>query len=322
MPPASAVLYTSAGLRVTTSEPILRDVPCPLCGGHRVSEVLTDAGPIRIEAAALVACTSADHGRFGRIVACDACGLRFRSPREDDATILSCYGEVEDEVYAANERARVLTFRRALRRLETNVPVRGPLLDVGCYTGVFLDVAAAAGWPVTGLEPSRWAAARAAERGHRVHRGTLETAPIDHDAFAVVTMWDVLEHFTDPVRELRLARDVARSDGYLVLSTMTIDSLLVRALRSRWPWYMRMHLSYFTPATLKTALGAAGWRLVKIHGYAHVVTLEYLAHKLDAYAPVVSRAARKAVRALGSAERTVTISLGDFMTAYAVKARP
>ncbi len=306
---------------MSATDPILRDVPCPVCGGTRVSTVLTDAGAAGIGAAAVVACTSVDHGRFGRIVACDACGVRFRSPREEDATISSYYRDVEDDVYAANEPARVLTFERALRRLESRVPVRGPLLDVGCYTGVFLDVAAAHGWPVTGIEPSAWAAHRARRRGHRVHHGTLADAPFGPGAFAVVTMWDAVEHFTDPVGELRRAHRLARPDGYLVLSTMTVDSVLVRLLRSRWPWYMRMHLTYFTPATLATALGQAGWRLVGTHGYGHVVTTDYLAHKLGAWAPALSRGARSTLRALGIAGRTVTISLGDFMTAYAVRAR-
>lgn len=306
---------------MTTPEPGLRDVPCPVCSGTRVSTVIEDSRTAAIDAAAVLACTSVDHGRFGRIVDCDACGVRFRSPREDDATIASYYHAVEDDVYAANEPARVLTFGRALRQLESRVPVRGPLLDVGCYTGVFLDVAAARGWPVTGIEPSEWAADRARQRGHRVHRGTLADAPFAPESFAVVTMWDAVEHFTDPVGELRRAHRFARPDGYLVLSTMTIDSLLVRLLGSRWPWYMRMHLCYFTPATLATALDQAGWRLVATHGYGHVVTTDYLAHKLGAWAPALSGAARRALRALGVAGRTITISLGDFMTAYAVKAR-
>lgn len=298
----------------------LKDVPCPVCGRTRVSLVLRDAPSRRIDRPDLVACTSLDHGTFGQIVACDACGLRFRSPREDDATILSYYAAVEDPVYLENEAARVLTFSRALQRLETHVPVRGPLLDVGCYTGVFLDVAATRGWPVVGLEPSRWAAELAGRKGHRVHCGTLETAPIDSEHFAVATMWDALEHFTDPVKELRLVRRLVRRDGYLVLSTMNIDAWLVRLLRSRWPWYMRMHLSYFTPATLARALELAGWRLVHVHGYAHVVTWDYLLRKLSACLPRGSGVLRALLRQLRSSDRTVTIDLGDFMTAYAVKA--
>lgn len=300
-------------------ETTLRDVSCPLCGGRQVSCVLSDSRFRRIDRSELVACTSLDHGAFGQIVACNTCRIRFRSPREDDTTILSYYMGVTDTVYLENEPARILTFSRALRRLEAHVPVHGTLLDVGCYTGAFLDVAAAHGWPVVGVEPSRWAAEVARQKGHRVHCGTLETAPLERGTFAVATMWDVLEHCPDPVRELRVARDLVRDDGYLVLSTMNVDIWLVRLLGSRWPWYMRMHLSYFTPTTLATALRLAGWRLAHVHRYAHVVTWDYLALKLSRYLPRTSSALRKLLKRLGCSDRTITIDLGDFMTAYATK---
>ncbi len=295
----------------------LREVPCPLCGGAEVSPVLHDAGSHRIERSGLVACTSLDHGAFGQIVACNRCGIRFRSPREDDATILSHYASVEDTVYLENEPARAVTFARALDRLEQHVPVRGPLLDVGCYTGVFLDVAAARGWPVTGVEPSRWAAEAARGKGHEVHDGTLATTPLPREHFSVVTMWDALEHYTDPVSELRRARAVTRTGGYLVLTTMRIDALVVRLLRRRWPWYMRMHLSYFTPETVERALTLAGWRLTHLHGYSHVVTWDYLLLKLGTYAPRAGRVLRRSLGRLRLSGRTVSIDLGDFMTVYA-----
>lgn len=222
---------------MTTRDDIrLHEVPCPLCGGRRVTPVMRDAGVHRITGPGLVACTSLDHGAFGQIVACEACGLRFRSPREAAAAILALYTAVEDHVYLEHESARVATFSRALERLEARVPVRGPLLDVGCYTGVFLDVAARAGWPVTGLEPSRWAAGVAAAKGHSVHTGTLDTAPFARGAFAVATMWDALEHYDDPVGELTRARELVRDGGYLVLTTMNIDALAARMLGKRWPW--------------------------------------------------------------------------------------
>ncbi len=303
----------------TQSDIHVRDVPCPLCGGMRVSPVLRDAGSGRIDRSDLVACTSLDHGTFGQIVACAACGIQFRSPREDDATILSYYTGVEDTVYQENEPARVATFSKALRRLEARVPVRGPLLDIGCYTGVFLDVAAARGWPVVGLEPSRWAAEAARKKGHEVHCGTLTSAKLPRGRFAVATMWDAIEHYADPVKELRLAREVVRDGGFLVLSTMRNDAWVARLLGRRWPWYMRMHLYYFTPRTLERALGLAGWRLVHLHGYSHVVTWDYLTLKLGPYAPRTSDAVRRALSRLGLSNRTVSIDLGDFMTAYAEK---
>jgi 2-polyprenyl-3-methyl-5-hydroxy-6-metoxy-1,4-benzoquinol methylase len=303
---------------VTQEEIELREVPCPLCGpGEASSPVLRDGSSRRIDRSGLVACTSLDHGAFGQIVACRRCGIRFRSPREDDATILSHYAAVEDSVYLENEPARAVTFARALDRLERHVPVRGPLLDVGCYTGVFLGVAAARGWPVCGVEPSRWAAETARSRGHDVREGTLATASLPPAHFAVVTMWDALEHYADPVAELRRARALTRPGGYLVLTTMRIDAPVVRLLGRRWPWYMRMHLSYFTPATVERALTLAGWRLARRHGYAHVVTWDYLLRKLGGYAPGAAGLLRRALGRLRLSGRTVSIDLGDFMTVYA-----
>jgi hypothetical protein len=82
---------------------------------------------------------------------------------------------------------------------------------------------------------------------------------------------------------------------------------------------MRMHLSYFTPRTLRRALELAGWRLIRLDGYAHVVTWDYLLLKLGRYLPRVSRVGRAALRRLGLADRTLSVDLGDFVTAYAQK---
>jgi hypothetical protein len=132
-------------------------------------------------------------------------------------------------------------------------------------------------------------------------------------------MWDALEHYADPVGELRRARDFVRDGGYLVLTTMNIDTLAVRMLRKRWPWYMRMHLTYFTPETVEAALGRAGWRLAHRHGYGHVVTCDYLLLKLAPYWRGGSALSRAGLRRLGLSHRTLTVDLGDFMTVYAEK---
>ena len=302
--------------------PRLEEVPCPLCHGTDVVCKLEDRATKRDAGGSLLACTSLDHGVFGRIVECKSCGLRFRSPREDEATILSWYGDVEDPVYLAEEPARVVTFSRALDQLEKRIPAsiqKRPLLDVGCYTGVFLDVAAKRGWPVTGVEPSRWAGGVARARGYTVHSGTVATAPQPPGGFSVVTMWDVIEHLSDPVGELARVRAVTADDGWLVAATLNVDAWIVRLLGRRWPWYMRMHLIYYSKRTLAAVLARAGWRTVAIEPYPHVVTLSYLSRKLSAYAPLLGRAAGAAFGRLGLGERRVAVDLGDCVTAYAVK---
>src|SRR5262245_62044190 len=64
----------------------------------------------------------------------------------------------------------------------------GPLLDVGCGTGDFLDYARSRGWTVQGVEPSGLASQRARERGLEVFHGTLERfADIARGSFGALT---------------------------------------------------------------------------------------------------------------------------------------
>ncbi|MBI3456122.1 MAG: class I SAM-dependent methyltransferase [Candidatus Rokubacteria bacterium] len=292
-------------------------VSCPLCGGSESEAVLVDRGRSPEIVPDAMACTSMDHGHFGRIGRCVGCGLMFRNPREDDETILSFYQKVEDELYLEHEEGRRDTFRRALDKLESVVGVRGSLLDVGCYTGAFLDVAHERGWEVAGVEPSHWAAEIAAQRGHLLYCRTLADAPFGDRIFDLVTMWDVIEHYPHPLDELRMARRLVRPGGYLALSTMNVASAVARLLRGRWPWYMRMHLFYFTPQTIRSLLRAAGWEVVKIEPYVHMVTLGYLARKLETYCRPAGRALGGLAARFRFDHRVVPIDLRDFMTVYA-----
>ncbi len=301
----------------TESEPVLRDVPCPLCGGTRVRTVLREArAHSSMDRPSLVACTSLDHGAFGQIVACERCEIRFRSPREDDATILSFYGGVEDPVYLENEAARAVTFSRALRRLEAHVPVRGPLLDISCYTGVFLDVARAGGWTAAGLEPSRWAAAVATAKGHRVHCGTLETAGFEPGSFAVATMSGRARALHGPGARAAAGRP-AGAPGWVPRALHRQRRRVARPPPARA--VALVHAD--APVVLhagdgRAGAGAGGWELTRVHRYAHVVTMDYLLLKLTPYLGRATGPLRRALRRLRLSERRVPIDLGDFMTVY------
>ena len=74
----------------------------------------------------------------------------------------------------------------------------GRLLDVGCSCGYFMEVAAARGFDVHGVEfsPGAIAAARPAS-GHASSRAALEDMP-DNGVFDVVSAFDLIEHVPDP----------------------------------------------------------------------------------------------------------------------------
>ena len=104
-------------------------------------------------------CTHSGYGTHPPIVQCQRCGLVYTDPRPDGDDILKTYQAVEDPLYIEEREGRVLTFEHHLKPLErlTGQPDGRPLLDVGAYTGVFVEIAAQHGWDAWGIEPSSWA---------------------------------------------------------------------------------------------------------------------------------------------------------------------
>jgi 2-polyprenyl-3-methyl-5-hydroxy-6-metoxy-1,4-benzoquinol methylase len=285
---------------------------CSLCGGNRLSLRFEERGG-EPDARAW-ACTSFGHRAHGPIWACRDCRLLFQWPLPAEEEVVSAYTAVEDPLYLSERDNRVLTFRRAVRLLG---PARDRrLLDVGAYCGFFADVAREAGFRVEALELSRWAASQARTLGLVVHEESLVARARSGERYDVVTMWDVVEHLSDPRRDLEAARTLLRPGGRLHLSTIDAGSLVARALGARWPWLMHMHLYYFDRRNLARLLAECGFRVVGTRDYVHTVSAGYLVRKLAASFP----AAAPAIVALGRllpARLPVPVSTGDNMAVEA-----
>lgn len=295
----------------------VEECPCPLCGGFDGDvKYRSTIDSIRQLDPSAFACTSLSHNSHFQIRRCRDCTMLYCSPRPTGESLTELYREVRDEDYLDHQEARVKTFRRALRRIGRT---SGSLLDIGCGTGVFLCVARESGFRVTGIEPSLFASQYA--RNHynlEVHTCALPCDGLPDERFDVITMWDVIEHLLSPLDALRSAYTLLSPGGELHLSTMDIGSLYARAMGERWPWYMPMHLHFFTRKTIRAMLAAAGFEEISISLYTHVVHRDYLLRKAS-----VLRQPSKLLARLGTyfcdREGFLPVRLGDLMHVRATK---
>lgn len=162
------------------------------------------------------------------------------------------------------------TFKNKNRPKDVNlinktVGKTGALLDVGCAMGVFLDAARNGGWDVTGVELSEFSSAYARDNLNlNVHTGSLESAidrgRVQAGSFDVITLWDTLEHLTDPAALLKRVNYVLKEGGWFFCSTLNIDSFLSRKQGQSWHFFRPpKHLFYYSEQTLKRYLNNAGF---------------------------------------------------------------
>jgi SAM-dependent methyltransferase len=229
------------------------------------------------------------------LVRCAGCGLVFVNPRDPAEATAAQYAGDETSSAAYYERTRPLdlaVYDARLRRIEAHRPP-GRLLDIGCSVGTFLAAARSRGWRAEGIEPNPRAAARCREAGHPVRVAPFDETTAEAAAtYDVVHLGDVLEHFREPLVALRSAAGCLVPGGLLVATTPNFASRVARAVQVK----PREHLYYFTAATLRATVEAAGLRVVELVARGRPRDFAALPLGTSLHGPLLRGAARAIAR--------------------------
>lgn len=214
--------------------------------------------------------------------------------------ILEGYSSAVDPTFVAQDGQRLKTFRRALDHLIARHPLKpgSSVLDVGCAGGAFPKAASDAGFDVVGVEPSRWLAEQGQERyGIDIRPGTLAEQDFGNRRFDLVTLWDVIEHLTDPDEVLADIRALLAPGGLLVVNYPDYGALVARLMGRRWPFLLSVHLLYFTRRTIRAFLEKRGFEVLEIRPFFQTLELGYVLERGEPYAPPFVKPLRHLVRA-------------------------
>lgn len=225
--------------------------PCRVCG-----------------AAPLAAYTRKNGFHLGR---CPSCRLVQVSDDVSDVDFEEVYGqEFFDDTYDwlredKGRRKEYAKFNYRLEQIEKHVPGKGTILDVGCSFGFFLDVARSRGWEPVGVEVGEYAAEFGRrELGLDIHTSDIHGAPLAQGRFAAATLWNVIEHIDDPVREFRRLNALLEIGGLVVFTTGDQGSYIARLRGTRWRRFIPpIHLTNFNLKAVDVMLERTGFRVVE-----------------------------------------------------------
>lgn len=188
--------------------------------------------------------------------------------RSDHMTI-DHYVEIEDgkywnadsrvealKKYAEDDTRRYKQFKHLIENKK--------ILDVGCGTGGFMDLARPVATSVSLVEPQAFIVKELRDLGYEVFDLTEQLPDQSYD---VVTLFHTLEHLVEPIEVLCEIKRSLNKNGQLIIEVPHARDVLLKIPEFREFTFWSEHLILHTKDSLKKILETAGFTNVNIFGY-------------------------------------------------------
>ena len=157
-----------------------------------------------------------------------------------------------------------IALNRKLKLINTCVTNEKKLLDIGCGTGDFLQIAEQNNWNVFGIEPNEHARIIANKKTDNRVFDTAALSNFQQESFDVITLWHVLEHLPDLENQLNLFKKLLKPNGTLIIAVPNHHSFDANHYNQFWAAYdVPRHLWHFNRAAISKLFSKVSMAVVK-----------------------------------------------------------
>ena len=146
---------------------------------------------------------------------------------------------------------RSISLKSKLKLINTHSAEAKTLLDFGCGTGDFLQVAQNNNWEVFGIEPNEEARHIANKKSNNAVFDTDQLLKFDKHSFDVITLWHVLEHLPNLEEQISKFKKLLKPDGTLIIAVPNHKSYDAKHYKQFWAAYdVPRHLWHFNKTSV------------------------------------------------------------------------
>lgn len=187
---------------------------------------------------------------------------------------LSKYYNTEDYISHTDTRRNLLekvyhivrriSLKRKLSLINSFSRESKNLLDIGCGTGDFLQIAQKNNWQVFGIEPNEQARNIANLKTNNLVFETNQLTSLEKHSFDVITLWHVLEHLPKLDEQISILKGLLKENGTLVIAVPNYKSHDANYYQKFWAAYdVPRHLWHFSQPSIKKLFAAKDMQVVK-----------------------------------------------------------
>lgn len=236
---------------------------CPVCGSKKNHDIIYKTG--------------------GTYVKCDACTMVFTNPVFTEEALTEYYQSVNSgqaEITVNESPFYREIYSKGLSAV-SKYKKSGKILDVGCGSGFFLDIAKEKKWNTTGIELGISDAQIATSHGHTIFTDRIEDMSLK-EKFDAITLWDVFEHIVEGRPYLKRLSKLLTKDGVIFMQIPNSGSLAARIMREECNMFHTLgHVSLYNPDTIKLMAEKSGFKIVHMETVIHELAVleNYLSYE-------------------------------------------
>lgn len=159
---------------------------------------------------------------------------------------------------------RKISLKRKLKLINSFSAEDKNLLDIGCGTGDFLQIAQQNKWTVSGIEPNEKARTIANKKTGNAVFEADQLLKFKPNSFNIITLWHVLEHLPKLEEHISILKSLLKPGGILIIAVPNYKSYDAKYYKEFWAAYdTPRHLWHFSQTTISKLVAKEKMKVVK-----------------------------------------------------------
>ncbi|MFH4963823.1 class I SAM-dependent methyltransferase [Gaetbulibacter sp. M235] len=159
-----------------------------------------------------------------------------------------------------------IALKRKLKLIEAYSKEGKSLLDFGCGTGDFLQIAKDGGWEVYGIEPNDEARKIANKKTENSVFNSENLLKLENSRFDVITLWHVLEHLPNLNEHISIFKKLLKPKGTLIIAVPNFKSYDAKFYKNFWAAFdVPRHLWHFSKTSISKLVSKENMHVVKTY---------------------------------------------------------
>lgn len=189
------------------------------------------------------------------------------------------------------------------------------VLDIGCFTGDFLQLLQQKNADVYGVELQKDAVRIANKKlPGRIYQADIMSFKFPQKNYDIITLLGLIEHVSDPAKLIKRSYELLNKNGVIMIQTPNSSSFLAKTMKKYWPPYSPIeHIHLFSRKGLENTLTQLGFKEISFRQHRKKLPIGYVYNMFNNFGPEFHKILKPLDKKLNNSNIVLPFYIGEMI---------